>query len=175
MSLICTVATGRWHTRHFVYVLPKYHPKMAKEEFMTFYCSCGEDFDEKPALEIHKKNCSILKEILENEKENQPETERKCETKKSEKNYVTNSEPSVAQEQFSCSFCSDKSYKKKKHLREHYRVKHPSYPIPSDLYMLKSNVLRWSQKESRSKKNLRDQDRKHPPGLQKSWKNVLSN
>ena len=29
----------------------------------TFYCSCGDDFDELDILEIHKRTCSIFKEV----------------------------------------------------------------------------------------------------------------
>ena len=42
----------------------------------TFYCSCGQDFDERQFLEIHRKKCLTIKEIDEDQnqetKENKP-------------------------------------------------------------------------------------------------------
>ena len=35
----------------------------------TLYCSCGQDFDERPLLETHKKNCSTIRKLEEDEKD----------------------------------------------------------------------------------------------------------
>ena len=41
------------------------------EELDTFYCSCGQDFEHRQILEVHKKICQTIKELKEKDKENQ--------------------------------------------------------------------------------------------------------
>ena len=44
--------------------------KMANEVLDTFYCSCGQDFEHRQILEVHKKICPTIKEVKIKDTEN---------------------------------------------------------------------------------------------------------
>ena len=75
----------------------------------TFYCSCGEDFDERPLLKIHQQKCPTIKEFQEiNEDQNYDLKENK---------------PPLV-DQFKCDKC-EKCYGSRKSLKDHKYYVHP--------------------------------------------------
>ena len=72
----------------------------------TFYCSCGQDFDERPLLEIQKQKCPTIKEFYKN----------------SEMTEMKENKPPIV-DQFKCDKC-DKVFSKSKYLRQHNRNLH---------------------------------------------------
>ena len=75
----------------------------------TFYCSCGQDFDERPLLEIHKQKCPTIEEIFKEEE--------------AQNNELKENKPPIV-DQFKCDKC-DKVFSTKKYLRQHQRNVHP--------------------------------------------------
>ena len=73
----------------------------------TLYCSCGQDFDEQPLLETHEKNCSTIRKLEEDEKD---------------QGLKENKPPKV--DQFNCDKCG-KSFGKTKALTSHNYQVHP--------------------------------------------------
>ena len=77
----------------------------------TFYCSCGQDFDERPLLEIHKHKCPTIKEFYKIDGD-----------KNSEMTEMKENKPPIV-DQFKCDKC-DKVFSKSKYLRQHNRNLH---------------------------------------------------
>ena len=77
--------------------------------YQTFYCSCGQDFDERPLLEIHKQKCPTIEEIFKEEE--------------AQNNELKENKPPIV-DQFKCDKC-DKVFSTKKYLRQHQRNVHP--------------------------------------------------
>ena len=71
----------------------------------TFYCSCGEDFDERQFLEIHQKKCLTIKEFQGLDEDQNHE---------------------LKEDQFKCDKC-DKSFVTRKALYDHNYYVHPKY------------------------------------------------
>ena len=74
--------------------------KMANEVLDTFYCSCGQDFEHRQILEVHKKICPTIKEV------------KIKDTEKQRQRRIYNS--------FNCAFCF-KEFNCSEHLRTHIR------------------------------------------------------
>ena len=75
----------------------------------TFYCSCGQDFDECPLLEIHKQKCPTIKEF--------------CKIEEDKNREMKENKPPIV-DQFKCDKC-DKVFSCSKYLRAHNRNLHP--------------------------------------------------
>ena len=98
----------------------------------TFYCSCGEDFDERPLLEIHKQKCPTIKEIWKTDeddadqnhelKENKPPKVDQFQCDKYH-NYRVNPKPQKLTK-FQCDKC-DRVFNSFSRLRSHNYQVHP--------------------------------------------------
>ena len=77
----------------------------------TFYCSCGEDFDERQFLEIHQKKCLTIKEFQGLDEDQNHE--------------LKENKPPI-EDQFKCDKC-DKSFVTRKALYDHNYYVHPKY------------------------------------------------
>ena len=75
----------------------------------TFYCSCGQDFDERPLLEVHKQKCPALEEV--------------CQVNASTNHDLKENKPPLV-DQIKCDKC-DKIFRTKKCLRQHFYNLHP--------------------------------------------------
>ena len=75
----------------------------------TFYCSCGQDFDEWPLLQVHKQKCPEFKEI--------------CRVNADQNHDLKENKPPLV-DQFKCDKC-DKIFRTKKCLRQHFYNLHP--------------------------------------------------
>ena len=89
--------------------------------------ACNEPKEEATAVSDELKKEATVTHHEQNEKSTETVSRTCKETK--EQNQV--------ERQFGCLLCP-KRYKKTMHLREHYTLKHPTFPIPSDLYIYKS-------------------------------------
>ena len=112
----------------------------------TLYCSCGQDFDEQPLLETHKKNCSTIRKLEEDEKdqglkENKPPKvdQFNCDkcgksfgTAKSLTNHNSQMHPKPRKSKYECDKC-DRVFKTSDRLRSHNFHVHPKNLFKCDL------------------------------------------